>query len=135
MKPNERDPAIDRLVRGLEPPQPPTDLRTKVLAAARRSMVDQPTRDIWSAVWNSRGVRAAWAAAVMLLLAGHAMVAPGKGDAFRSVEPALIAENSVDNYLAEMFRPARISDNALPIVGLVASANGLTELEIEGNPS
>jgi hypothetical protein len=70
-----------------------------------------------------------------VLLAGHAMVAPDAGNAFRPIDPALNAENRVDEYLVEMLRPARISDTVQPIVGLFASGNGLTEIDVKGNPS
>jgi hypothetical protein len=63
------------------------------------------------------------------------MVAPEAGTAFRAIDPARTAENRADDYLVEMLRPTRISDNVQPIVGLFASANGLTEIEVGGNPS
>jgi len=135
MKPNERDPAVDRLMQGLEPPAPPPDIRSRVLAAAHARMSVESIPDIWSRVWNHRGIRLAWAAAVVLLVVGHAMVVPGTGNGFRSIDPALIAENHVDEYLVEMLRPTRISDNVQPIVGLFVAADGLAELEIEGDPS
>jgi len=135
MKPNERDSAVDRLIRGLELPQPPPDLRSKALAAARARVSAESIPDLWSRVWNHRGLRLTWAAAVVLLVAGHAIVAPGTGNTFRPIDPAAIAEHSVDEYLVEMLRPTRISDNVQPIVGLYAAADGLAELEIEGNPS
>jgi hypothetical protein len=135
MKPDERDAVVERLMERLEPPSPPTDLRSKALAAARARMSAEPIPDIWSRVWNHRGLRLAWAAAVVLLVGGHAMVVPGTGNGFGPIDPAVIAENRVDEYLVEMLRPTRISDNVQPIVGLYAATDGLTELEIEGNPS
>jgi hypothetical protein len=63
------------------------------------------------------------------------MVVPGAGNTIRPIDPALTAENRVDDYLVEMLRPTRISDNVQPIVGLFASANGLTDIDVEGNPS
>jgi hypothetical protein len=135
MKPDERDPVVERLMEGLAPPQPPPDLRSKVLAAARARMAAEPIPDIWSRVWNHRGLRLAWAATVVLLLAGHAMVVPGAGNTFRPIDPALTAEDRVDDYLVEMLRPTRISDNVQPIVGLFAAAGGLAEIDVEGNPS
>lgn len=135
MKPNERDPAVDRLMRGLEPPQPPADLRSKALAVARRSMVDQPTTDIWATIWDSRGVRLAWVGAAALLLAGHLFLVPPNGAVLNRVDPSLIALNRVDEQLVAMLRPVQISKDVRPILGLVAAANGLTELDLEGNPS
>jgi hypothetical protein len=135
MKPDERDAVVERLMESLEPPQPPPDLRSKALAAARARMSAEPNPDIWSRIWNHRGLRLAWAATVVLLVAGHVMVAPEAGTTFRPIDPARTAESRVDDYLVEMLRPTRISDNVQPIVGLFASANGLTEIEVGGNPS
>jgi hypothetical protein len=134
MKPDERDAVVERLMARLEPPQPPPDLRSKALAAARARMSAEPTPDIWSRIWNHRGLRLSWVTAVVLLLAGHAIVSRGAGSAFRSIDPALTAENRADDYLVEMLRPTRISDNVQPIVGLFAAANGLAEIDAEGNP-
>ena len=135
MKPDERDAVVERLMNGFEPPQPPPDLRSKVLAAAHARMAAESTPDIWSRVWHHRGIRLAWAAAVVLLVAGHALFVPGNGNEFRPIDPALIAEHRVDEYLVEMLRPTRISDNAQPILGLFSAGNGLTEIDLEGNPS
>ena len=135
MKPDERDAVVERLMNGFEPPQPPPDLRSKVLAAAHARMAAESTPDIWSRVWHHRGIRLAWAAAVVLLVAGHALFVPGTRNEFKSIDPALAAEHRVDEYLVEMLRPTRISDNAQPIVGLFAAGNGLAEIDLEGNPS
>ena len=88
MKPNERDPAVERLMQGLEPPSPPPDLRSKVLAAARARMAGEPATDVWSMIWNNRGIRLAWAAAVVLLVAGHAMVVPGNRKRIQTDRPS-----------------------------------------------
>ena len=135
MKPDERDAVFERLMDGLEPPQPRPDLRSRTLAAARARMSPESTPDIWSRIWNHRGLRLAWVAAVVLLVAGHALFVPGTGNEFRPIDPALIAEHRVDEYLVEMLRPTRISDNVQPIVGLFAASNGLPEIDLEGNPS
>jgi len=135
MKPNERDSAVDCLMQGLEPPSPPTDLRSKALAAAHARMSSESIPDVWFRVWNHRGLRLAWAAAVVLLAAGHAMVVPRTGNGFRPIDPAVTAENRVDEYLVEMLRPTRISDNVQPIVGLFAAGSGLIEIDAGGNPS
>jgi len=135
MKPDERDAVVERLMNGLEPPQPPPDLRSRALAAARARVAGEPASDVWSMIWNNRGVRLAWAAAVVLLVAGHAMVVPGTGNGLRPIDPTLTAENRVDDYLVEMLRPTRISDNVQPIVGLFAAGSGLIEIDAEGNPS
>ncbi len=133
MKPNERDPAVDRLIKGLEPPPPPTELRSKVLAAARARMAAEEVTDTWSTIWNNRGVRLAWAGAAALLLAGHIFLVPGNGAVPSRVDPGLVAENRVDEQFVDLLRPIQISANVQPIVGLFAANGGLTDLDLEGN--
>jgi len=135
MKPNERDPAVDRLMQDLEPPQPPPDLRSTVLAAAHARMAAKPVSNIWSTIWNNRGVRLAWAGAAALLLAGHVFLIPRNGVVPSRVDPALVVENHLDEQFVDLLRPAPISDNVQPVVGLFAAGGSLTDLDLEGNPS
>ena len=135
MKPDERDQVVERLMEGLEPPQPPPELRSKTLAAARERMEAKSLPDVWSRVWNHRRLRLAWAAAAVLLLAGHVLLIPGKSAVLNPVEPALVAENRVDEQFIDMLRPVPISDNVQPIVGLLAASDSLADLDLEGNPS
>jgi hypothetical protein len=72
---------------------------------------------------------------VVLLLAGHAIIAPRKDAVFTRVNPALVAETRVDEQFADILRPVRISATVQPIVGLFAATDNLTELEMGGNPS
>ena len=135
MKSDDTDTFVDRLIEGLEPPRVPTDLRTRVLTAAR-DHTGKTSSDRWSRIWSHRGIRLAWAATVVLLLAGHAIVAPRKGAVFTRVNPALAAETRVDEQFADILRPVRISANVQPIVGLFSTAaDSSTELENGGNPS
>ncbi len=130
MTPDERDPTINRLFEGLEMPKPPPHLRARVLAAARDAATETP--DVWSRIWLHRGLRLAWVTSVVLLLAGHILVGTGTG---QTVDPDLAADKRVDEYFVEFLRPARISDDAKPILGLFAEGNRLSDLELEGNPS
>lgn len=134
MKSDDTDAFVDRLIEGLEPPRAPTGLRTRVLAAARDHM-ETTSRDPWSRIWRHRGIRLAWAATVVLLLAGHAIVAPRKGAVSSRVNPALAAEARVDEQLVDILRPVRISENVRPIVGLNSAAGDPIDLEMGGNPS
>ena len=129
MKPDDRNADVERLLNGLQPPQPPPELRARVLAAARET---EAAPHVWSKLWNHSGLRLAWATSVVLLLAGHILVGTGNGPA---ADPSLAAEDRIDEYFVEFVRPARISDDAKPIVGLFAEGNGLSDLELEGNPS
>ena len=134
MKSDDTDAFVDRLIEGLEPPRAPTGLRPRVLAAARDHM-ETTSRDPWSRIWRHRGIRLAWAATVVLLLAGHAIVAPRKGAVSSRVKPALAAEARVDEQLVDILRPVRISENVRPIVGLISGAGDPIDLEKGGNPS
>jgi len=91
--------------------------------------------DLWSRIWNQRGLRLAWAAAVVLLLAGHVLFIPGNGVGSDLVDPGLVAENRLDEHFVDLLRPIRISENAKPIVGLFALAGDPTNLDTKGNPS
>jgi hypothetical protein len=132
MKPDERDAVVERMMGSFEPPPPPAELRSKTLAAARERMSVEPAPDIWSRVWNHGGLRLAWAASVVLLLAGHVLVGTGSGP---KVAPDLVTENRVDDDIVEMLRPVQISDSARPIIGLFASAGDPTEIDVKGNAS
>lgn len=135
MKSDDTESFVDRLIEGLEPPRAPTGLRTRVLAAARDHM-ETSSRDPWSRIWRHRGIRLVWAATVVLLLAGHAIVAPRKAAVSSRVNPALAAETRVDEQFADILRPVRISANVQPIVGLISAAgDSPSELELGGNPS
>jgi hypothetical protein len=129
MKSDDRDPIVEGLMDGLEPPQPPPELRARVLAAARSA---KTAPDVWSRIWNHGGLRMAWAASLVMLLAGHVLIGIGTGPV---IDSDLVAENRVDEYFVEFLRPTRIADNARPIVGLFANGNNLIDLELEGNPS
>jgi hypothetical protein len=129
MKPDERDTDIERLLNGLQPPLLPPELRSRVLRAARNA---EAAPDLWSRIWNHGGLRLAWMAGVVLLLAGHVFIGSGNGPA---IDPDLAADNRIDEYVAEFLRPARISDDVKPILGLFAEGSGLSDLELEGNPS
>lgn len=132
MTPDDRNNMVERLLDGLDPPQPPPELRSRVLAAARQRTDSESVPDLWSRLWNHSGLRLAWAASVVLLLAGHVLIESGKGPV---IDSDLVAENRVDEYFVEFLRPTRISDNVRPIVGLFADGNDLIDLELEGNPS
>ncbi len=133
MKPSERDPFVERMMKGFEPPPLPAELRSRVLSAARAQMAGEAAPDVWSAIWNNRGIRLAWAGAAALLLAGHVFLVPSNGAVPSRVDPGLVAENRVDEQFVDMLRPVQISADVQPIIGLFAAANGRTELDLEGN--
>jgi hypothetical protein len=135
MKPDKKDPDAERLFEGLEPAPPPAELRSRALEAARSRASMLPDQDLWSRLWNHRGLRLAWVASVVLLLAGHAaMSSPSLGGG-PTGHSALVADRGGDEFLGGVLRPARISEDVQPIVGLFAATDGLAELEWQRNPS
>ena len=58
---------IDFPFEGLEPPQPPPDLKRKALASAFQAL-EEEEGDVWACLWNARPLRLAWIAATLLLL-------------------------------------------------------------------
>jgi hypothetical protein len=133
MKPDDRDPIVDRLMEGLEPPQPPPELRSRTLAAAREQLAADAAPDAWSRIWNHRGMRLAWAATVAVLLAGHVLATYLPLGPLGSVDPALMAEYRVDEDLVDLLRPIRISESVQPMVGLLANTDSPIEFDLEGN--
>jgi hypothetical protein len=135
MKSDDTDTFVDHLIEGLEPPRAPTSLRTRVLAVARERL-EKESPDVWSRIWDHRGIRLAWAATVVLLLAGNVLLTQSTGTSIRQIDPALVAENRVDELFADILRPVRISANVQPIVGLISAAgDSPTELKTGGNSS
>jgi hypothetical protein len=70
---NHDDP-VRTLLAGLCPPELPQALEVQVLRAAGRALRERRTPDVWERAWASRPLRLAWVAAVLALLAGHAML-------------------------------------------------------------
>jgi hypothetical protein len=135
MKSDDTEAFVNRLIEGLEPARPPLTLRSRVLEAARERL-ETESPDVWSRIWDHRGIRLVWAATVVLLLAGNVLLTQNTGASVGQIDPALVAETRVDEQFADILRPVRISANVQPIVGRIpAAGNGLTELENGGNPS
>lgn len=68
----------------LAPPDPPSDLRRRVLTAARAAASSAGRApDIWDHLWTNRSARLAWAAAVVALAIGHLMIS-GRGSSHRA---------------------------------------------------
>ena len=122
------------LFAGLEPPQPPAELRGRALEAAHGRMAAADHSDLWSRIWNSRGVRLAWAAAVVLLLAGHVLVSSGLDPAV-ATGPPVLAGGAPDERFLEILRPVEINADAHPTIGLFVDAADLNQIEQGGNPS
>ena len=135
MKPNDRQSIVDMLMEGFEPPQPPPELRAKTLAAARKRLEMRAVPDTWSKIWNHRGLRLAWVASVMVLLAGHVVATLSPAGPHMSADRSPVAENRVDQDFVDLLRPIRISESVQPMVGLIAGASSPSEPDLEGNSS
>lgn len=99
---------------GLSPPAPPPELRARVLDAARAALLEPPPpADPWSRVWESRSLRVAWAASVLLLLAGHALVPRVRPAA----PPAVLARSgqAAEAEVAAIGRLPRLDVDARPL--------------------
>ncbi len=131
---NEEQRELERLLPGLEPPPPPAGLRVRAVAAARECMAATPAPDLWARIWNNRGLRLAWAAAVALLLAAHVLLSRDPGTAFTS-NPPVMAESQRDEQFIEILRPTQISADVHPTIGLFAAAEDPNTIENGGNPS
>jgi hypothetical protein len=98
-------------------------------------MTDAVGPDLWSRIWNHRGIRVGWASAVALLIAGNVFIAQREGPDGDRAAPILAAENRPDEQLSDFVRPVRIATDVQPIVGLFAAAADPTDLDLGGNPS
>lgn len=130
-----RDFEDKRLFDGLQPIQLPSDLRLRVVPAARARMTDEVVPDLWSRIWNHRGIRLAWASTATLLLVGNILLAQREGPIGDREDLLVIAENRPDEQLSNMLRPVRIATDVQPIVGLFAAAADPIDLDLGGNPS
>jgi hypothetical protein len=80
---------------GLAPPAAPPGLREKVLAAAGMALLEPPLPvDRWSRIWENPAGRLAWAAAVVLLLGGHALVPGTRAARPADLSPAALARSA-----------------------------------------
>jgi len=99
---------------GLAPPGAPPELKAKVLAASRAALLTAPARpDRWSLLWTSRPLRLAWAASLLLLLAGHVvLVRPNHPRAEAAARPLSRSVSDADAELAAIGRLPRLDPDA-----------------------
>jgi hypothetical protein len=131
MKPLDDDHTADRLFEGMGPPQPPPDLRERVMREAQRHSAVVPLPDAWTRIWENPWLRLAWAATVLLLLAGNLVVVARQPE-----PPSMVAEAFVDEEIADFLRPVRIADTVTPIIGRSGGGrHELIEIDQGGNAS
>ena len=90
----------------LQPPDPQSVLRRRVLVAARAALTDERAPDFWDRLWTSRPARLAWAAAVLGLAVGH------------------LALSGRD--------PRQPAETALPVASIAVKHSELAELAVLG---
>ncbi len=111
---------LARLLGGLVPPEPPGELHGDVMRAATAALAREAPRDLWTRLWESRPLRLAWAAGVLLLLLANALVPRAASfSGMRGPAPAAAADE-----LDSIARLPRIDLDTLPSIGSAASAVG-----------
>jgi len=102
---------------GLTPSAAPPELKAGVLAATRAALLEPPLPvDLFSRVWENRSLRLAWAASVLLLLGGHALVSRSPAAPPVTPPPAAVARSvrSAEAELAAIGRLPRLDLDARP---------------------
>lgn len=131
MKAKDGNGSPDKTFVGLMPPAPPEELKNTVLGAAHTAWENEPEEELWTRLWYHRGLRLAWAGAVMLLVVGHFFVASGN-----SRPEVLIADSRPDLQMAEFLRPVRIAASAAPSIGRFSpDVSEITTLSMGGSGS
>ena len=69
----------EALLGSLETPRPPDALRERVLERAGAALDHRSAPDAWTRIYSSRPLRAAWAAAVLGLIAANLLLPHGTG--------------------------------------------------------
>ena len=103
---------------GLTPSAAPPELKARVLAATRAALLEPPLPvDLFSRVWENRPLRLAWAASVLLLLGGHALVPRSQAAPPVTPPPAALARSArgAEAELAAIGRLPRLDLDARPL--------------------
>jgi len=108
------DDPVNRLLRGVEVPAAPPELRTLSLQRARVALARGRGSDSWRRVWENRRLRWAWAVAVAALVVANLALPGRRGQrepAGRDVVDA--ASTAVDRELASVVALPRIDSRHL----------------------
>ena len=131
MNANDRHGPPEEIFAGLVPPAPPNEMRGRVLGAAHSAWGEEPGSDLWTRIWYHRGLRAAWAGAIVLLVVGHFFVASGNSSLVAFTE-----DSRPDLQMAEFLRPVRIVASATPAIGRFSpDVTEITTLSMGGSDS
>jgi hypothetical protein len=104
-----------------------------VLSAARQR-IEAEIPDLWSRIWDHRGIRLAWAAGFTILVAGHLAASRRNMISGLQEHTRMVAENNI-NDIVDILRPAQISEHVQPIVGIFATSDEPIDLDLGGDPS
>ncbi len=100
---------------GLGVPEPPEDLRDRVLSRARQAMEREPRSDLWVRIWESRRARLVWSVSVLALAIGHLAVPSGESSKATEPSPLASTESAYDEELAGIASLPRLSLDARSI--------------------
>jgi hypothetical protein len=127
---NETPKSNEPLFSEMRVPEPPEELRRKVLQRAERAMANGVGADPWLRIWESRWTRLAWAASVLVLALCH-IVLPGSDARPTSETPGLAQDaNGERDELAAIVSLPRLSLDAQPV-----AASLRTLRDSESDPS
>lgn len=108
---------IDLLLAKLKPPDPPLELRDRVMQSAREAFVRARPPDVWTRACESRPLRVAWGLSVALLVIGHVAVSAWPSARFpRAASRRVPVEAGRDRELAAIGELPRNDERARPIL-------------------
>lgn len=124
--------SLPPLFNGLETPEPPAELRDRVLAGSMAALAAEPVADLWTRIWHNRPLRLAWAMVVVALVAAHVVMIPTAGShAAPTVTIAALADPA-DEELAEIAHLPRLRLDARSWAALNAAITYPTTNNTEG---
>ena len=131
MKSHDKHGPREDIFAGLVPPAPPKEMKNDVIAAAQFSWQNGQRSELWARLWCHRGLRAAWAGFVAVLLFGHVLISSGV-----PAPEVVTADSRPDVEMASFLRPTRIVASASPNIGRFGpEASDISMLADGGNVS
>lgn len=110
---------------GLAPPDPPAELRGRVLALAREALAEPAAPDVWTRIWESRPLRIAWAVAAALLVLANVGVSVRRPSSAAVVSRSAArtgteAEKQATRELSALVALPPIDETVQPLLGRAA---------------
>jgi hypothetical protein len=113
---NEESRTVEKLLFTLQPPEPPRDLREKVLRGAREALAREAARDAWTRIWESRPLRVAWGLSVVVLVICNVGIGELRSPRRAAEGPAARSARDGNGEVA-LGRLPRLDENARPLIG------------------